>query len=119
MDLHHIKQALEKLMVLDIRTVVGECSTDPLTGRLIPSAEAKVLVSQINLLDGDITTAFTDEFLTPPFDQIREFHSARERQGHDIIQGNIKALQEMVKLLADLSAQEKTEAPQLPPPYPS
>ncbi len=109
MELEKIKQALEKLMTLDIRTIVGESITDPHSGKLMPAPGAKMLVSQINLVEGDITTAFTEDFLAPPLAEIREFHSAREQQGHEIIQGNIRALQEMVKLIADLSAQENRE----------
>lgn len=113
MDFKTIQNALDKLVVLDIRTVVGEFQYDA-DGKLQPADGAKQLISRINLLDGDITTAFSNEFLTEPLSTVREFHSAREKQGQEIIQGNIKALQEMVKLIADLAAREE-ESRNAPP----
>jgi hypothetical protein len=56
-------------------------------------------MTQIDLLEGDITTVFSEAFLTPPLDKIREYHAEREKQGHAVIEANIRALTGLMNLL--------------------
>lgn len=110
MDLKKIEDAVEQLMVLNIRTVVGEFKEDA-DGKLQYDAKkADVIVTQINLVDGDITTVFSEKFLEPPLSAIRDFHALREQQGQAIIQGNLRALVELAKTAAGLRAEEETPA---------
>ncbi len=108
LSLKDIKNALENLVTLDIRTVVGDFSYDQ-HGKLLPGPGAKQIVSRINLLDGDITTAFSEDFLVSPLDLVRGYHNVRERQGMDIVQGNIKALQQLASLIVSLNQEEKRQ----------
>jgi hypothetical protein len=61
-------------------------------------------MSQIDLLQGDITTSFSPEFLQPPYDEIRKYHADREKQGHEIIEKNLQALKDLVALIREIGA---------------
>jgi hypothetical protein len=107
-SLEDIKNAMNNLVNLDIRTIVGEVNFDD-KGKMQPVAGSKQIVSRMNLLEGDITTAFPEEFLQAPLDSVRNFHGLRERQAMDIAHGNIKALQQFVGLIDTLERQEKPD----------
>jgi hypothetical protein len=98
-----ISDKLDELKTLDIRTVVGDWDLD----KHKPKGDAKIIISRIDLLDGDITTAFGEEFLDPPLDKIREYHAEREKKGMEIIDGNIKALKELVELAIQVIRSKK------------
>jgi hypothetical protein len=115
-----IKNAMNNLVNLDIRTIVGEVNLDD-KGKMQPVVGSKQIVSRMNLLEGDITTAFSEEFLQAPLDSVRSFHALRERQAMEIVQGNIKALQHFIGLIDTLERQEKldkTTASDTPPVHP-
>jgi len=105
-SLDDIKKAMSNLVNLDIRTVVGDFDYGN-DGKLKAKPDAKQIVTRINLLDGDITTAFSEEFLEAPLDTVRGFHGMRERQGMEIVQGNIRALQQLVGLIGTLGQEDK------------
>ena len=85
------------LVTLEIKTIVGGFSVD---GTKITRADgAKEILSRIGLLQGDITTAFSEEFLAPPYAAIRDFHQKREDQGNQIIKDNIARLGEIIELV--------------------
>ncbi len=108
-SLDDIKSAMSNLVNLDIRTIVGEYDYAH-DGKIKANQDAKQIVTRMNLLDGDITTAFSEEFLEAPLDSVRGFHGLRERQGMEIVQGNIRALQQMVSLIGTLAQEEKRTA---------
>ncbi|MDM8546512.1 hypothetical protein [Candidatus Venteria ishoeyi] len=109
LSMDDIKQAVSNLVNLDIRTVVGDFTYDR-SGKIQPASDAKQIVTRINLLDGDITTAFSEEFLSTPLENVRGFHGVRERQGMEIMQGNIKALQQLTDLIGNIESKEKKVA---------
>jgi|JFJP01.1.fsa_nt_gi hypothetical protein len=108
LSLEDIKNAMNNLVNLDIRTIVGDVEFDN-KGKMQPMAGSKQIVSRMNLLEGDITTAFPEEFLQAPLDGVRSFHGLRERQAMDIAHGNIKALQQFIGLIDTIDRQEKPE----------
>ena len=108
LSLENIKDAMDNLINLDIRTIVGEVDFDS-KGKMQPATRSKQIVSRLNLLDGDITTAFPEEFLQSPLDSVRSFHALRERQAMEIVQGNIRALQHLVGLIDTINRQEKID----------
>ncbi|ALG66809.1 hypothetical protein [Beggiatoa leptomitoformis] len=110
MDLKTISDALENLVTLKIRTVVGTYTE--VDGRIHAEENARSIVSQIDLLGGDITTIMHDDFLIAPLNEVMQFHCERELKGQDIIQGNIRALKELVGLIATL-ARQQDETPAL------
>ncbi len=98
-----IVNGINDLKTLEIKTIVGNFTWDDTTKKITYDAgQAKVIISQIDLLQGDVTTAFSPDFLQPPYDEVRKYHAEREKQGHDIIKANIAALQELVSLLLKL-----------------
>ncbi len=106
MDLEKIEKALNELMVLNIRTVVGEFAQDA-EGKLQYQADkAHVILTQINLLQGDITTALGEEFLRPPLEDVRDFHASRERQARDIVRSNFQTLVEIANAVADMARRD-------------
>jgi hypothetical protein len=94
---------IHNLKTLEIRTIIGTWQEEWDEGRkekkITPATDAKTIITQIDLLDGDITTAFSEDFLTPPLDKIREYHAEREKQGHSVIEANLKALTGLMNLL--------------------
>ena len=97
-----IKDSVKNLKTLEIRTVVGDFKWDKEQKKIDYDADkVKVIMTQIDLLEGDITTSFSPDFLQPPYDEIRKYHAEREKEGHAIVQANLKALTELVKLVRD------------------
>lgn len=106
-----LREALENLVTLEIITAVGKVKfPPPNTGNqphddhtILPDIDyeqpSKTILSKINLLQGDIKTVFDSEFVTGEYAALREFHAEREKQGHDIIKENIKAIKELVDLI--------------------
>jgi hypothetical protein len=95
-----IIQKIEKLGTLEIRTVIGKFKWDQEKSAIqYQEGEVKVIMTQINLVGGDITTAFSEDFLKEPYDKIREFHAEREKRGQEIVDGNLKALEALIDLI--------------------
>lgn len=99
-----IKNALENLVTLEIVTAVGQikfqASEQPSNpSERLPdidfSKDPKVMLTKINLLQGDIRTVLDPAFVTGDYQSLRDFHLAREKEGHDIIQKNLAALKEL------------------------
>jgi hypothetical protein len=108
MTLDDIKDALSNLVNLDVRTIVGDFDHDD--DGIRAKGDAKSIVTRINLLGGDITTAFSSEFLDSPLDEVRDFHSMREAHALEIVQGNIQALQQLVTLIGTIQQEESQMA---------
>jgi hypothetical protein len=97
-----ILQALENLVTLRITTTV------------VAGTDEKSIVTDIDLLQGDITTIFAKEFVDGgPYESLRAFHQEREKQGNEIIQGNVEALKSLLGLAqaAGGEAPDVVEAP--------
>lgn len=108
MDLKKIAEALENLVQLEVKTIIGGYSEQ--AGRLVPDSTARTISSRINLLDGDITTAMHEDFLSSPLDDIRQYHAEREQQSQQMIQHNILALKELATLALQLNRQQQEQA---------
>ncbi len=67
-----------------------------------PESTNERMCSQINLLTGDITTAMTEKFVVE-YKELRDYHTMRESQGHDIVKKNIEILTKIVETLVDFS----------------
>lgn len=112
-----IKAALSNLVTLEIRTIVGETKhvTNPNNEhgpKTIVAVDGKsdTIETQINLIQGDITTAMSDKFLTDPiYAPIRKFQEERERQGHKVVLDNIEALKGLLNLNDKVKTKAKTD----------
>jgi hypothetical protein len=105
-----IIKSVKNLKTLEIRTIIGAFQWNESSKKIeYKPGEVKAIITQIDLLEGDITTAFSDEFLREPYDQIRDFHLEREKRGQEIIAGNLKAIQELIKTATQVfNEQEKS-----------
>ena len=88
----------DRLVTLEIVTVVGTYDTK--TNQ--PGAGSKMVRTRLNLLDGDKVTEVDPDFVSGPLASLRDFHVQAEKQGHDIIKGNIEAIEKMLGLLERL-----------------
>ena len=103
-----IIQKVENLGTLEIRTVIGKFKWNEDTSKIdYQEGDVKVIMTQIDLVGGDITTAFSEEFLKEPYDKIRDFHAEREKRGQEIIDGNLKALKELIDLVVKAYSSKK------------
>ena len=102
-----IKEALVNLVHLRIVTVVGVVTVALNNDGSVKDVEieqkVKAISTCVDLLQGDITTVFDPEFVTGSYKSLREFHAAREKEGHDIVEKNLKALRALFDLVKDLA----------------
>lgn len=100
---------LSKLTRLEIHTLVGNYSfVQDASGEntvIKTDSTADRMSSQINLLTGDITTAMTDKFVSD-YKELREYHTNREKEGHEIIEKNIQTLKSIVETIIDLNGKK-------------
>ncbi|NUO09716.1 MAG: hypothetical protein HUU08_13730 [Candidatus Brocadia sp.] len=92
-----IKDAMNKLVTLEIITAVGDVTLkDEKVSPVIDySKNPKVILTRINLLQGDITTVFHEEYVTGKYQGLRDFHAAREKEGYEMVKANIAALERL------------------------
>ena len=99
--LEKIKEKIDNLVTLEIVTVVGDVapalaegkkSEKPVIGY---SKNPKVILTRVNLIQGDITTVFHEEFVTGKYQDLRNFHAAREKEGYEMVKANIAALEKL------------------------
>jgi len=97
---------LSKLTRLEIHTLVGNYSfVQNAKGEntiIKNDSTAERMSSQINLLTGDITTAMTDKFVSE-YKELRDYHTLREKEGHEIVEKNIKTLKAIVDAIVELT----------------
>ena len=93
-----ILAALENLVTLTITTSV-----------VVAADEKASMVTEINLLLGDISTDIPKEFVDGgPYASLRAFHQAREQQGADIVKSNVEALKSLLGLAQEAANQPGT-----------
>ncbi len=98
--LDSLKSALEKMVTLEIITVVGETSVEVQNGQKtvkVPSS-SKAIVTRIDLIQGNEITSMDPSFLTGDLEQLRDFHSARVSHGLQTVKDNVEALEALAKL---------------------
>jgi len=101
-----IVDGVKHLRTLEVTTVVGPTSWDEEKQRITYDDKAvKVIRTSIDLVQGDITTAFSEDFLSDPYAKLRDFHAEREKRAQEIIDGNIKALKELIDLIIKLATE--------------
>ncbi|MEN7548262.1 hypothetical protein AAG747_10115 [Rapidithrix thailandica] len=109
-----IQSSLENLITLEIVTAVGKTkfkSTPPKAGEahlpdLDHDRDPKVIMTKIDLLQGDIKTVYDEEFVTGDYQELKDFHQSREREGYEIISKNISTIKELLRLIRNEAKQE-------------
>jgi hypothetical protein len=101
-----IKESIKNLVTLEIITAVGHVRFEPGAENNRPAfpdldyeRDPKVILTKIDLLQGDIKTVYNEEFVTGNYQGLKEFHAAREKEGYEIIQKNIAALERLLNLV--------------------
>ena len=91
-----IATAVDKLVTLKVTTVIGNVKLDPngkIPAELAYDGTVKVLVSHINLLEGDITTVLPAEVLTDEsYKALQTFHTAQIQEGQNLVKANLEML---------------------------
>lgn len=64
------------------------------------------MMSKINLLEGNTTTAMTKKF--EENSALREYHTLREQQAHEIVNRNLQILKSAGELILDFLDNDKT-----------
>ncbi len=105
-----IVDSIQNLVTLEIVTAVGQIQLEAKENRpedaersfpdLDYEKDPKVMLTKIDLLQGDITTVYDEEFVTGEYQQLKAYHAAREKEGYDIVQKNIETLEKLLKLVA-------------------
>jgi hypothetical protein len=114
----NLKNALTNLGTLDIITVVGNVKYNSGKQDRSFAPDSRIMRTRIDLIQGDIITEIDQAFVTGEYQGLREFHVTREKQGSDIIKGNIAVIERLFETLAKLAEQRQTPsspaAPALP-----
>jgi len=107
----NVVETLNELKTLRVSTYIGGVKSgttisanDMKVGqgqdKVISSIEiTDTMVSKIDLLQGDITTAMTPNFESN--NTLREYHTMREQQAHEIVERNIKVLKSIGGLIEE------------------
>lgn len=107
----NVAEKLENLSELQIRTLVGEMSYHKNSDSydFEDGASVEAMESNINLVTGDTDTKITPIFLAE-YEQLREFHMNKEREGQDIIKRNLELMQTIATTLIKFQNLEKEQA---------
>lgn len=113
----NILNKADQLVKLEVSTVIGtfkEESTISAADLENGSAQDAMIqkmdlndamLSQVNMLTGDIRTTMTPKFAQD--EKLREYHSVRENQAHEIVLRNVKVLESVGKMIIDFANKEK------------
>lgn len=97
--IQNVETQISKLTTLEIKTIVGDYEIDEnevVTPKV--AGDFSVMESKIDLIQGDMVTHISEEFMQDKYAWLRDFHAKKEDKGHDIIHGNIKAMAELYEL---------------------
>lgn len=105
--IENAKEAFNDLKELKIVTLVGKAKmvNGQVTFGYEDQAEVEAMVSRIGLFDGDVKTEMTEKFVNE-YDQLREFHMLKERQGFDIIKRNVEVVEKIGNMVFDFIKRE-------------
>ena len=105
-----IMESIENLVTLEIMTAVGHVASPAggsEEGRSLPDLDydrnPKMILTKINLLQGDIKTVYHEAFVTGEYQELRAFHSAREKEGYNIVLQNIAVLERLLEMVTEHS----------------
>lgn len=119
-----LQRAVDNLVELRIVTAIGSVK---LGGGNQPdpdidyAGDPEVILTKIDLVQGDIVTVFNPALMAPEFETLRAFHAGREAQGLEIVRKNIETVLELLKAARAglLQVPQQAPSPQPSPPQPS
>lgn len=101
-----IMNSIENLVSLEIITAVGQVnvkSDDTVDKKLNVDCgpNTKAIFTKIDMLQGDISTVYDEEFVSGDYQALKQFHALREKEGHEIVRQNIENLKSLLKMIRD------------------
>lgn len=99
----HLLEGVRSAVELRIVTFIGEVE---LSGDLckpdikLPGGQHKAIVTCVNLVEGDITSCFPDEYTTEERSWVRSYHDEQVKQGKEIVNRNLRLIAELGERLA-------------------
>ena len=109
-----LSDTIHRSVNLRIVTLVGDAGVTGTLERMeiaAPTTSAGTLVTDINLVAGDITRIISERLLAAEYTDLRSAHEASVTQTQDIVERNVKILVTIVKELGQ-------QLGALPPPTP-
>lgn len=112
----NILDGVDKLVKLEVNTVIGTFKPNStISAQDLADGNAQdammeqidlndAMLSKVNMLTGDITSTMTQRFSNDQ--QLREYHSIRENQAHEIVLRNVKVLESVGKMIMDFAEKE-------------
>ncbi len=105
-----IAEKIEDAANLTIVTAIGDPVFDGQRLDMSRLTGAKMMCTEINLVDGHIRTVLNRDFIDGDLKELRDLHQRREEQGGLIVKQNLEALRELVSLIGHLR-RESTATP--------
>jgi hypothetical protein len=99
-----LSDTINRAVNLRIVTLVGDATVTGTLERLevgAPSTSGGSLVTDINLVGGDITRISSDKLLGAEYADLRASHQDSVKQAQDIVERNVKILTSIIKELGD------------------
>ena len=90
-----LSDTIHRAVNLRIITVVGDATVKGTVERLevdVPPAAAGSLVTDINLVGGDITRIMSDKLMGADYADLRNAHEAAVKQAQEIVERNVGIL---------------------------
>jgi hypothetical protein len=99
-----LSDTIHRAVNLRVVTVVGEATVKGTVERLqvdVPPAAAGSLVTDINLVGGDITRIMSDKLMGADYADLRNAHEAAVKQAQEIVERNVNILISVAKELGE------------------
>jgi hypothetical protein len=99
-----LSDTIHRAVNLRIVTVVGDATVKGTVERLevdVPPAAAGSLVTDINLVGGDITRIISDKLMGADYADLRNAHEAAVKQAQEIVERNVGILISVAKELGE------------------
>ena len=99
-----LSDTIHRAVNLRIVTVVGDATLKGTVERLevdVPAAAAGSLVTDINLVGGDITHIISDKLMGADYADLRNAHEAAVKQAQEIVERNVGILMSVAKELGE------------------
>ncbi|HET6196375.1 MAG TPA: hypothetical protein VFE12_11490 [Acetobacteraceae bacterium] len=107
-----LSNTIHRAINLRVTTMIGDVVVKGPLDHLevdAPTAPSSCLVTDINLVGGDITRVISEKLLGAEYADLRSAHQDSVRQAQDIVERNVKILISIVKEIGD-------DIGKLPPP---
>jgi hypothetical protein len=96
-----IVRVIDSVTTLKITTYVGQIGMTIASGAASVNANdanAKLIQTEINMVDGRVAYLIHPDLLGASYDQLRREHAERERQGAAIVSQNVQTLERLFGL---------------------